>query len=310
MINRSLIRLKVIQLLYAYYQNGGKTVESMEKELLFSLAKAYDLYNYLLMLIVEVTKYGRQVVEHQEELNSIAHIDTVISHRFIDNQFACQLELNKQLIEFKEEKKLSWTDEDEYIRQLYETITGSKDYKTYMLEPETDYAQDRELWRRIYKSIIMTDERIDDILEAQSLYWNDDKQIVDTFVLKTIKHFDEANGADQELVPEFKDEEDREFAIRLLRRSLVNAEYYRSLIAQNIQNWEMNRLAFMDLLIMQMAIAEILSFPEIPVRISINEYLDIAGYYSTPKSPKYINGVLDHVCRRLQSGGKLLKQYK
>ncbi|MDO4823561.1 MAG: transcription antitermination factor NusB [Bacteroidales bacterium] len=310
MINRSLIRLKVIQLLYAYYQNGGKTVESMEKELLFSLAKAYDLYNYLLMLIVEVTKYGRQVVEHQEELNSIAHIDTVISHRFIDNQFACQLELNKQLIEFKEEKKLSWTDEDEYIRQLYETITGSKDYKTYMLEPETDYAQDRELWRRIYKSIIMTDERIDDILEAQSLYWNDDKQIVDTFVLKTIKHFDEANGADQELVPEFKDEEDREFAIRLLRRSLVNAEYYRSLIAQNIQNWEMNRLAFMDLLIMQMAIAEILSFPEIPVRISINEYLDIAGYYSTPKSPKYINGVLDHVCRRLQSEGKLLKQYK
>lgn len=310
MINRSLIRLKVIQLLYAYYQNGGKTVESMEKELLFSLAKAYDLYNYLLMLIVEVTKYGRQVVEHQEELNSIAHIDTVISHRFIDNQFACQLELNKQLIEFKEEKKLSWTDEDEYIRQLYETITGSKDYKTYMLEPETDYAQDRELWRRIYKSIIMIDERIDDILEAQSLYWNDDKQIVDTFVLKTIKHFDEANGADQELVPEFKDEEDREFAIRLLRRSLVNAEYYRSLIAQNIQNWEMNRLAFMDLLIMQMAIAEILSFPEIPVRISINEYLDIAGYYSTPKSPKYINGVLDHVCRRLQSEGKLLKQYK
>lgn len=310
MINRSLIRLKVIQLLYAYYQNGGKTVESMEKELLFSLAKAYDLYNYLLMLIVEVTKYGRQVVEHQEELNSIAHIDTVISHRFIDNQFACQLELNKQLIEFKEEKKLSWTDEDEYIRQLYETITGSKDYKTYMLEPETDYAQDRELWRRIYKSIIMTDERIDDILEAQSLYWNDDKQIVDTFVLKTIKHFDEANGADQELVPEFKDEEDREFAIRLLCRSLVNAEYYRSLIAQNIQNWEMNRLAFMDLLIMQMAIAEILSFPEIPVRISINEYLDIAGYYSTPKSPKYINGVLDHVCRRLQSEGKLLKQYK
>lgn len=310
MINRSLIRLKVIQLLYAYYQNGGKTVESMEKELLFSLAKAYDLYNYLLMLIVEVTKYGRQVVEHQEELNSIAHIDNVISHRFIDNQFACQLELNKQLIEFKEEKKLSWTDEDEYIRQLYETITGSKDYKTYMLEPETDYAQDRELWRRIYKSIIMTDERIDDILEAQSLYWNDDKQIVDTFVLKTIKHFDEANGADQELVPEFKDEEDREFAIRLLRRSLVNAEYYRSLIAQNIQNWEMNRLAFMDLLIMQMAIAEILSFPEIPVRISINEYLDIAGYYSTPKSPKYINGVLDHVCRRLQSEGKLLKQYK
>lgn len=310
MVNRSLIRLKVIQLMYAYYQNDGKTVESVEKELLFSLAKAYDLYNYLLMLIVEVTKYGRQVVEHQEELNKIAHIDTVISRRFIDNQFACQLELNKQLNEFKKEKKLSWTDEEEYVRQLYETITDSKDYKTYMLEPDTDYAQDRELWRRIYKSIIMTDERIDDILEAQSLYWNDDKQIVDTFVLKTIKHFDEANGAEQELVPEFKDEDDREFAIRLLRRSLVNAEYYRSLIAQNIQNWEMNRLAFMDLLIMQMAIAEILSFPEIPVRISINEYLDIAGYYSTPKSPKYINGVLDHVCRRLQSEGKLLKQYK
>lgn len=308
MINRALIRLKVIQLLYAYYQNKGKSVEAMEKELLLSLSKAYDLYNYLLMLLVEVTKYARQVIERQEDLNAITHNATSINHRFVDNQFIAQLEVNKQLLDFKSEKKLSWSDDTEYIKKLYQTIIENNDYRNYMNESSTDYSMDRELWRRLYKVIISQDENLDNLLEEKNLYWNDDKHIVDTFVLKTIKRFEASAGADQELIPEFKDEEDREFAIRLLRRSIVNEEYYRSLIAMNVKNWEVNRLALMDLLIMQMAMAEILSFPEIPVHVTINEYLEMAKYYSTPKSPKYINGVLDHICRKLHTEGKLLKQ--
>ena len=307
MINRSLIRLKVVQLVYAYYMNSGRTVEVLEKELLFSLAKAYDLYNYLLLLIVEVTKYARKEVEHQEELNSIAHVDKPINHRFISNMFACQLEVNKQLLSFKDEKKLSWKDNETYLKQLYQTILDNEDYKVYMNEPTTDFKQDRELWRRLYKTIIMQDERIDDILEEQSLYWNDDKEIVDTFVLKTIKRCHEEDGADYQLIPEFKDEEDREFAIRLLTRTLVNDEYYRSLVSRNIKNWAFDRLAFMDLVIMQIAIAEFLSFPEIPINITINEYVELSKYYSTPKSAKYINGVLDHIAQNLISEGKLKK---
>jgi len=153
----------------------------------------------------------------------------------------------------------------------------------------------------------MKDERIDEILEDQSLYWNDDREVVDTFVLKTIKRFDPANGANQELVPEYKDIEDQEFAIRLFRRTIMNDEYYRTLISQSVKNWEFNRLAYMDVIIMQIAVAEILSFPQIPVSVTINEYVEIAKWYSTPKSGGYVNGIIDSVAKKLKKENKLSK---
>ena len=176
-----------------------------------------------------------------------------------------------------------------------------------MASAESSYAQDRELWRKIYKNVICNNEELDSLLEDMSLYWNDDKYIVDTFVLKTIKRFDEAKGADQELLPEFKDEEDREFAHRLFRNTLLNAEYYRKLISDNTKNWEFNRIALMDLLIMQIALAEILTFPNIPLNVSLNEYVDIAKIYSTPRSGAYVNGLLDAVSKKLVAEKKLEK---
>lgn len=309
MINRTLIRLKIVQLMYAYYQNGGKNIETAEKELLFSLSKAYDLYNYLLLLMVAVTRYAVGDVERQEKLRKVAHDGTPVSHRFVDNKFTMQLESNKQLNEFVETKKKTWDNDMDYVKGLYEQIQASEYYQEYMAqEKEPSYSDDRELWRRLYKNIVMKDNRLDDLLEGQSLYWNDDKQIVDTFVLKTIKRFGETKGANQELMPEFKDVEDREFAVRLFRRSIVNDEYYRGLIGQCVKNWELSRLAFMDVIIMQIAIAEILSFPAIPVSVSINEYVEIAKCYSTPKSGSYVNGIVDAVVRKLRAEQKIMKE--
>lgn len=307
MINRTLIRLKIVQLMYSYYQNGGKNVDTAEKELLFSLSKAYDLYNYLLMLITAVTKYALEQVERQERNNKIAHCDQVVNRRFAENKFALQLEQNKYLNEFKDTNKKTWENDKDYIKDLYNRIVATDFYGSYMYEEECDYKADREIWRKIYKNIIMKDERLDEVLEDQSLYWNDDKEIVDTFVLKTIKRFEEENGNNQELMPEYKDIEDREFAVRLFRRSILNDEYYRNLISQNIKNWEFNRLAFMDVIIMQIAIAEILSFPAIPTSVTINEYVEIAKYYSTVKSGSYVNGILDTIVKKLKADNKLMK---
>ncbi len=308
MINRTLIRLKVVQLMYAYYQNGGKNIDTAEKELLFSLSKAYDLYNYMLLLMVSVSRYAIKQVERQEQMNKVAHIDQPVSHRFIDNRFAVQLESNKQLLEFVETKKKTWENDLDYVKKLYEDIVASDFYKEYIEMDSATYSDDRELWRKIYKNIIMKDERIDDILEDQSLYWNDDREIVDTFVLKTIKRFDPENGADQELVPEYKDIEDRDFATRLFRRCILNDEYYRSLISRCIKNWEFNRLAYMDVVIMQTAVAEMLSFPQVPVSVTINEYVEIAKWYSTPKSAGYVNGIIDAVAKMLKHEGKMTKK--
>ena len=148
---------------------------------------------------------------------------------------------------------------------------------------------------------------MDEVLEDQSLYWNDDKEIVDTFVLKTIKRFAPENGDKQELLPEFKDDEDKDYARRLFRRTILNADYYRHLISEHSKNWDLKRVAAMDVVIMQVALAEILTFPNIPVNVSLNEYVEIAKLYSTPKSGGFINGTLDGIVNQLKKENKLTK---
>ena len=176
------------------------------------------------------------------------------------------------------------------------------------MSSDTDsYDADRELWRKIYRTLIENNSDLDAIFEEMSLYWNDDKEIVDTFVLKTIKRFEEKNAAKQDLLPEYTSEEDKDFARRLFRSSILNANEYQHFMSEASHNWDFGRLAYMDIVIMQIAIAEMMTFPTIPVNVTINEYVDIAKLYSTPKSGGYINGMLDGIARHLIRTGRLMK---
>ena len=307
MINRVLIRLKIVQIVYSYYQNGGKNLDTAEKELFFSLSKAYDLYNYLLLLMVEVTKQANKRLNAAKNKLVPTKEELFPNTKFVENRFIAQLEVNKQLLEFSNNQKKTWENEADFVKTLCDKILESDIYKEYMASETSSYEEDRELWRKLYKNIIFNNIELDQVLEDQSLYWNDDKEIVDTFVLKTIKRFDEKNGAKQELLPEFKDEEDQDFARRLFRRTILNADYYRHLISENTKNWDLDRVAFMDVVIMQIALAEILSFPNIPVSVSLNEYVEIAKLYSTPKSGGFINGTLDGIVNSLKKENKLTK---
>lgn len=306
MINRKLIRVKIVQLTYAYYQNGHHNMDTAEKELLFSLSKAYDLYNYLLGLIVAITQEERRRVDIATRRAEREGTETP-SQRFAFNKFATQLEENKQLNLFMEDKKMSWENDVEAVRKLCDQIEQSPLYQEYMMSDAEDYETDRELWRRIYHTLIQGNEDLDAILEEKSLYWNDDKEIVDTFVLKTIKRFDPANKADQELLPEYDDTEDREYALKLFRSTILNADTYQRYMSETSRNWNFSRLAYMDVVLMQIAIAEMLTFPNIPISVTINEYVDLAKLYSTPKSGGYINGMLDAIARHLVDTGRLLK---
>lgn len=306
MINRKLIRVKIVQLTYAYYQNGHHNMDTAEKELLFSLSKAYDLYNYLLGLIVAITQEERRRVDIATRRAEREGTETPYQ-RFAFNKFATQLEENKQLNLFMEDKKMSWENDVEAVRKLCDQIERSPLYQEYMMSDAEDYETDRELWRRIYRTLIQGNEDLDAILEEKSLYWNDDKEIVDTFVLKTIKRFDPANKADQELLPEYDDTEDREYALKLFRSTILNADTYQRYMSETSRNWNFSRLAYMDVVLMQIAIAEMLTFPNIPISVTINEYVDLAKLYSTPKSGGYINGMLDAIARHLVDTGRLLK---
>lgn len=306
MINRELIRIKIVQLTYAYYQNGNRNMDTAEKELLFSLSKAYDLYNFLLDLIVAVTQEERHRVDIATQRAQREGTEKP-SQKFAFNKFAVQLEENKMLEEFNESQKMTWRDDLEYVRKLCEQIEQSQAYQDYMASDADDYESDREVWRKLYRQLIQDNDDLDALLEEKSLYWNDDKEVVDTFVLKTIKRFDSKEKSRMPLLPEYKDAEDKDFARKLFRATILNADQYQRYMSEASRNWDFSRLAYMDIVIMQIAIAEMLTFPNIPVSVTINEYVDLAKLYSTPNSGRYINGMLDTIARYLIQTGRLLK---
>jgi N utilization substance protein B len=306
MINRKLIRIKAVQVAYAHNLSEARRPEDGENILLSSLGTAYDLYNTMLSLMVEISRLALRAHEAQATRAKRLGLSEP-SRKFVDNRFMLQLESNRQLQENRKAQRLDWTNEEEFVRTLYNKVVESDFFRDYMESGVDSYEEDRELWRKVYRYVIVDNESIDDLLEDVNIYWNDDRFIIDTFVLKTINRFSPESNDDQPLLPEFRNEEDLEFARKLVFQALNGADYYRNLIAQNTRNWDVERVPLMDRIIMQVALAEITSFPTIPLSVSINEYIEIAKSYSTPNSARYINATLDNISKRLISEHKLIK---
>lgn len=307
MINRILLRIKVIQILYAFYKGEGKTALMVEKELFHSVEKTYDLYYHLLNLVLLITDYAESRIESKRNKLRPSPEDLNPNTRFIDNRFVTQLRKNKQFVSYLTERKLSWVNHPEIVKELYEEIIACDFYQEYMDSDDVDYHADKDVWRKIFKRIILQNENLDGSIEDQSIFWTDDVEIVVSFVIKTIKRFEQETGADQVLLPMFKDEEDAEFARKLLKGVLKNGNTYREIIDKHTQNWELDRIAFMDILIMEVALSELMDFPTIPVNVTLNEYIEIAKNYSTDKSGTFINGVLDNIVGQLKKENKLIK---
>lgn len=307
MINRKLIRLKTVQIVYSHYLNGSShEVKDGESQLMQSMGAAYELYNTLLLLMVEISRLALRQYEAQSARSQRLGQATP-SRKFVDNRFMLQLEGNRQLAHNRQSQRIDWSNEEEFVRSLLNQITDTDFFKDYMASGKNTYDEDRELWRQIFRNVIVDNEAIDDILEDFNLYWNDDRFIIDSFVIKTINRFSEQSGDDQPLVPEYDSDEEVEFARKLITQALGNDKYYQSLIAQNTRNWDIERVPLMDRVIMQVALAEITSFPTIPTAVSINEYIDIAKAYSTPNSGKYVNATLDNISKTLIAERKLVK---
>lgn len=294
-------------MIYSYVQRDVQNVGAAENELLLSLSQAYDLYNHLLLLMVEVSRMAERMYDMRQNRAQRLGERTGDSRKFLENRFMKQLETNEQLIAFRDSQRCSWSDHEEFVRSLYMRIEQSEYYIAYMQNDTDGYEQDREVWRLIYRHLICNNDELDAILEEQNLYWNDDKVIVDTFVIKTINRFTANTTPDQKLIPEYKDDTDRTFAVNLLRNAMENSQTYHSLIASSTRKWDVKRVALMDRIILQIALAEILTFPEIPVPVSISEYVEIASAYSTPKSSKYVNATLDNIVKKLEAENKLVK---
>ena len=307
MINRVLLRIKIVQILYSYYKSDSKSLPVAEKELFHSIEKTYDLYYHLLQLSIEITRFAADRIETKRNKLRPTEEDINPNTRFIDNKFVAQLSTNIQFNEYLKAHKLSWVNDAEIVKIIFEEIIATDFYADYMNAPEADYAADKDVWRKIFKKVILQSEKVDDSIQDQNIYWTDDIEMVVSFIIKTIKRFDAANGDEQPLLPMFKDEEDSEFATKLMRSALTKGPKLREMIDANTKNWELDRIAFMDIVIMEVALSELLDFPTIPINVTLNEYIEIAKNYSTEKSGTFINGVLDNIVGQLKKDNKLIK---
>jgi N utilization substance protein B len=284
-----------------------------EKELFKSINKLYEIYIYQLSLLIEIVDYAQKRLEENKQKFFPTEEDLNPSTRFTDNRLIKQLFDNKDFRKHFNAYKINWADEEEMIRKLWVEVRESPDYKDYMSIPEGSYNDDREILIRIVKKQITNSEILHYFYEEKNIHWSDDFYTANMLVIKTLKAFKPTWGEGHPLPSLFKEsvdnepDEDREFVKHLFRKTVVHGEEYEKLIEDKVKNWEMDRIAVMDILLIKMALAELIEFPSIPVKVTLNEYIELAKMYSTPKSKVFVNGILDKLIVDLKASKKITK---
>ncbi len=300
MISRRLLRIKALIALYAFNRREDDDLARAETELMFSIGKTYDLYHYTLLLVLDVADLASEKIEHSLRKKVPAPEDLNPNRRFIDNRVISQLRSNLSFKKYISVSKLSWINYLHIPRLFYGKMTSWETYLEYMNSGENDYQSDKRFIIKLITELFSNSEELLNCLEEQSIYWNDDMEFVLVMVEKTLKKFKSGPGDKIQLMPLFKNEEDEEFVKLLFRKTILNTKKCSELIDRNTTNWEVERIALMDILVMELAITEVLEFPEIPVKVTLNEYIEIAKYYCTSKSSTFVNGILDNIIKELR----------
>jgi N utilization substance protein B len=258
-------------------------------------------------LVIEIEKFAEDRIDLGLKKHRPTGADLDPNTRFVNNQLILQLKTNIPLTKYLETSKLSWTNDEDLIRKLYLSLIDQDFYKEYMASEQNSYTEDRKLVEDIFKYLVLDNEDLESLLEEQSIYWNDDLDFVVSMILKTFKKFKETSDERQALLPMYKDDEDRQFAKDLYRKVVLNHAENMVMIKQHTLNWDIERIAFIDNLILELALCEFLYFPSIPTKVTMNEYIELSKYYSTEKSRNFINGMLDKALKDLKKENKILK---
>ena len=306
MLTRRHIRVKVMQSLYAYSQSENDNLKAEEKFLLKSMDEMYDLYLLMLNLFVEIKDHAESYLEKSQQKHLPSEEDVDPNRKFVNNELIAQLEQNRALNLAMETRKLNnWRNDDEYVEILWSEIKNSEIYSNYMATRTSSFKEDREFVIAIFREIIAPNEKLYDYLEDKKITWIDDLPLVNTAIVKMLQKT--SAEKEQALTKLFKSSDDRDYAVELFRKTLLNDESLANEMVGKTPNWDKERIADIDTILIKMAICEFLKFPSIPVKVTINEYLEIAKEYSTPKSSIFINGILDKLSKEYRENGKLNK---
>ncbi|MCR5453776.1 MAG: transcription antitermination protein NusB [Bacteroidales bacterium] len=306
MISRRILRIKVLQTIYSYYQGEGELINA-QKELAASIDRSYDLYFYLLQLCIDVADYCDQQQEAAKQKFLTTSSDLNPNKKFVNNQLVAQLRANEALQSHLVARGLSWVQYPHVAKSVFHDLTLTDEYRAYMDDPKSSYAKDKAIIAFMLENVVLENNDFFDALEDQSVYWLDTAEFFVGMALRTIDRYKASYGEDAKILPKYKNDEDAVFADQLLLKAVSGGDRYRAMIDENAVNWDLERIALLDILIIQVALAEIEQFPGIPLRVTFNEYIEIAKNYSTEKSPLFINGVLDKIVQKLRESGDIIK---
>lgn len=305
MISRRLLRIKVLHILYAYFNSNDEGLARYEKDLFYSIDKSHDLYHFFFLLLLDVKEYAQQRMELARNKRVPTNKDLNPNLRFIENRVIKQLTSTNRLYKAIDEKKLSWVDHPELIKKIYQEMLESELYAKYLKEEDT-FSSDQEFIANFFSEYLVDNDDLYQILEELSIYWNDDIEFVLSMNIKTVQKI-KPTSIDVNLFQLFKNDEDKDFVKKLFRMVILNHKENAAIIQTHIKNWDVDRIAQMDLLVLEMAVTEIIQFSSIPVKVSFNEYIELVKFYSTDRSNAFVNGVLDKIINTLKAEGKVQK---
>ncbi len=307
MLNRRHIRIKVLQTIYAMHQSGSDDLDLNQRFLYNSIENIQDLYLLMITSLIEIRNKEADFLEKSSKKHLASKTDLNPNKKFVNNALLLGLDANTSILRAIEVRKFDiWKNNDDYINLLLDVVKKSEIYEKYLSTEKQTFQEDRDFVIQIFTELIAPNDKLYDYLEDQKLSWVDDIPVVNTLILKQLKSI-KSEGFDLEVPHVYKDADDKDFAKDLFRKTLLNEQTFAKEYSDKTPNWDIERIAEVDTIILKMAICELHKFPSIPVKVTINEYLEISKEYSTPKSSIFINGILDNLVKEYEKTNKLKK---
>ncbi len=310
MISRRLLRLRIMQIVYAYFLKPTENINQVETELFNSIHKTYELFHYLMSFSLDLRQYAQNKQDTIKNRYIRTKQEVELNNNFLSNKLLTLIESNHDLQTFLNNYKFSWVLYPELTKNCYNTFIETNYFKEYQQLKQPSFKEDKEVIAKLYTEVIATDDEMIQSLEEMSIYWNDDFEFVISNVVETLNKFKLEKGAYNPLPAMYKCEDDISFVKNLFRKCILHHNEHREIIEKYLKNWEADRIAVLDMIILELALTELYCLDDIPVKVTLNEYIDLSKYYSTEKSSVFINGILDKIVHDGRADGKIVKRGK
>ena len=309
MLNRRFLRVKALQSIYAYHQSESSNLPQAEKLLLAGVDDLYKLFVYQLSFWVEIRQFAERRIEENKQKHFPTEEDLNPNMKFVDNRILKALDDNQHLTKLVDQYKIDWTDSrEDFIRQMFVKLTETPEYQEYMNNGKDGFSDDKHFLATVIDTYMPENGLLYDYYSDRDLSYTSDYQLAIYLLWKYISELPADFNANSMLPPVFKDEaEDKAFVVKLFEKTILHADEYMEMVKDNISNWDYDRLALMDKILIFMALTEFIEFHSIPVKVTINEYIEISKFYSTPESRRFVNGMLDRLSTELKEKGRLVK---